>query len=76
MFHSHCGDCPALTEETEIRRVQRRCGGDVRTSGKTIKHCITCIYMYVITAQGEYSELRHDGPRGESKKVSLSCSLR
>ena len=67
MSHSHCGGCPVLTEEAEIRRVQRRCGGDVGTSGKIINS--VCSVYLCVTAQGDYSELRHDGPRN-AKKVS------
>ena len=68
MSHRHRGDCPVLTEETEIRRVQRRCGRNVRTSGKTVNS--VCSVYLCVTAQGDYSELRHDGPRKELKKVS------
>ncbi len=69
MSHSHCGDCPAITEETQIRQVQRRFGGNVRIASKTI--ITQCVRVYLcFTAQGDYSELRHDGPR-ESNRVSL-----
>ncbi len=47
MSHSHRGDCPVLTEETEIRQVQRRCGGgDVGTSGKII-NSVCSVYLCV-----------------------------
>ena len=55
--HSHRGDRPALTEETQIRWAQWRCGGgDVGTSSKTITPVYECVPMCHCSGRLQWAE--------------------